>query len=69
MLEVFIRFVLLCLVEGYYDFLSNKDIHVGISACYQDVLRKCIFTATSHYSLYLNYLRVCIPIFFSFLEG
>lgn len=46
------------IVEGYYDFLSNKDIHVGLSTCYKDVCRKFIATATSHYSLYLNYLRV-----------
>ena len=45
-------------VEGYYDFLSNKNIHVGISGCYKDICRKFIVTATSHYSLYFHYLRV-----------
>lgn len=46
------------LVEAYYDFLSNKNIHVGVSAMYRDSLRKCVATFTSNYTLYMYYLRV-----------
>ena len=50
-------------VEGYYDYLSNKNIHVGVSGCYKDNLRKVIATFTSNYTLYAFYLRVrCIII-------
>lgn len=45
-------------LETYYDYLSNKNIHVGVSAMYRDNLRKCIATFTSNYTLYLYYLRV-----------
>lgn len=44
-------------LETYYDYLSNKNIHVGVSAMYRDNLRKCIATFTSNYTLYLYYLR------------
>ena len=46
------------IVEAYYDFLSNKKFHCGVSACYSDVLRKVIVTVTSHASAYCYYLRV-----------
>ena len=45
-------------VEGYYAYLSNKNIHVGVSGCYKDNLRKVIATFTSNYTLYAFYLRV-----------
>ncbi|KAM7456410.1 hypothetical protein BLSTO_02834 [Blastocystis sp. subtype 1] len=45
-------------VEGYFDFLSNKNIHVGVSCCYKDNLRKAIGTFTSNYSFYAFYLRM-----------
>ena len=45
-------------IEGYYDYLSNKNIHVGVSGCYKDNLRKVIATFTSNYTLYAFYLRM-----------
>lgn len=45
-------------MEAYFDFLSNKNLHVAVSSMYRDNLRKCIATFTSNYSLYLYYLRV-----------
>lgn len=44
-------------MEAYYDFLSNKKFHCGVSACYSDILRKVIVTVTSHASAYCYYLR------------
>ncbi|KAK8799303.1 hypothetical protein WA171_006049 [Blastocystis sp. BT1] len=45
-------------IEAYYDFLSNKNIHVGVSGMYRDQLRKCVATFTSNYTLYMYYLRM-----------